>query len=188
MLLSPPDGEHRLWDVADRDAVGVVPGGQLGIGLATGDLDGDGAPELLASAPIAAPGLVSVARGPCAGDRAADAVEWTVSAADGQWAGYDLGVGDFDGDGAPDLALGAPEAGVSGAVYVFLGPPPGAYTVDQASLTLSTGTGADDDFGISLAIGDLDGDGRSDLVVGAPDDPTGAWMAGSATIFYAATL
>lgn len=58
----------------------------------------------------------------------------------------------------------------SGAVYVLRGPlPPGTTTLDDAVVQVRSGV-ADDDFGASLAAADVDGDGRADLLVGAPMD------------------
>jgi len=75
-------------------------------------------------------------------------------------------LGDIDGDGVPDFAVGAPGGGGSsnppaGHVYVYSG--------SSGSLLYTlTGTATGDSFGVSVAnAGDVNGDGKSDLVVGA---------------------
>ena len=77
--------------------------------------------------------------------------------------------GDFDGDGKPDLAVGAPggnrvridytSAHPGGSHVSYLHPAEHSYNYPMQ-------------FGYALAIGDFNNDGRSDLAVGAPDYTT----------------
>ena len=89
--------------------------------------------------------------------------------------GFSLdGGGDVDGDGLPDVVVGAPDApgagSSDGAIYVFYGPT-SAATEDKLH-SPSTGT---DDFGYAVAnAGDVDADGYDDVLIGAPNaDPLG---------------
>jgi uncharacterized protein (TIGR03437 family) len=96
----------------------------------------------------------------------------------GSHTGSSLAVGDVNGDGFADLAIGAPSGPASGAggVHIFFGRSTLGGTVDlarqQADANIK-GEAAGDLFGSSLAIGDINGDGRGDLIIGAPAaDPT----------------
>lgn len=82
-------------------------------------------------------------------------------------------VGDFNNDGKPDLAVGCSLADYSGradcgAVYLFYGPVNfGQLTSSDADVKIY-GESAGDFMGVSLACGDLNGDGVDDLAIGAP--------------------
>jgi hypothetical protein len=93
-------------------------------------------------------------------------------------------LGDLDGDGVVDIAVGAPlddEGGASqGAVWILFLQTDGTVRAQQ-KITSTTGFGGlapGDGFGSALApLGDLDGDGIVDLAVGAPGDVEGAvWL------------
>jgi len=92
---------------------------------------------------------------------------------------------DIDGDGIPDLAVGAPLRAVgafsaAGAVDVFRGGAAGT----PARWTTVQGEAADDWFGQSVAMGDLDGDGRAELIVGAPYNDRHGSAAGAVFIYH----
>ncbi len=90
-------------------------------------------------------------------------------------AGFAIASGDFDGDGNPDLAIGAPKkpdaSGASlGAVYLVSGEhvrSGGTFSLADAECVIM-GTSVGGEMGWSVATGDINGDGFVDLVAGAP--------------------
>jgi hypothetical protein len=89
--------------------------------------------------------------------------------------GSSLAVGDFNGDGRGDLAIGAPGRNDgAGEVFIIHGSASGlsdnVQRWKQDFLLLSNKSEAGDGFGAALATGDFNGDGRADLAVGAPSE------------------
>lgn len=174
---------------------GAVPGDPVageafGAALATGDLDGDGYDDLAIGAPGpgATAGAVVIVFGSRAGlDRSrTEIVTQGGNQPDLPEAGDEFGaalaIGDLDGDGTADLVIGAPGEDVpgardSGAVLFVPGTGRGLAATGTVIVQDGSGTeasGAGDAFGAALAIGDLDGDGTADLVIGVPGESLGA--------------
>jgi hypothetical protein len=171
-------------------AEGGQPDAALGTAVAgVGDLNGDGYADVAAGAPglndgLAGEGVVQVWLGGSSGPSASP--DW--SEAGGQeGAGFSSVAtgGDVNGDGYADLLAGTADwdgsQPNSGGAWLYLGGDSGpasagvwAYAPDQA----------DGAFGSSLALaGDVDGDGLSDLLVGAPGLDGASGGEGGALLF-----
>jgi len=106
--------------------------------------------------------------------------------------GAALVVGDFNGDGFDDLAVGVPGAHVSegsrtGGVHVFYGGLDGLTADEETYLLISGGAeeAGNGQGGAALAAGDFDGDGFDDLAIGMPGaDVDGKEAAGRIHVFY----
>ncbi|MCB0217511.1 MAG: FG-GAP repeat protein, partial [Chloroflexi bacterium] len=198
-------GAIWLWDGA-ADGIGrfkrpigpqPAPGSRLGRVLASGDFNADGMPDLAVAAPeqvvrgqngagrvFVLPGergLGAVTTGALGIDREPEEVPGDPLGREGL--GDALAMGDFNGDGHADLAIGAPgarpnELTGAGALLLVFGAPNDPETGDLTPLRYvelsrdieAIGSFAEQGagFGGSLAAADLDGDGFDDLVVGAP--------------------
>lgn len=103
------------------------------------------------------------------------------------------GLGDLDGDGIPDLAVGARAGGIEGAwrgaVWIFFLRRDGSIR-DHRRIAPATAAPhlellPEDEFGFGLAtIGDLDGDGIPELAVGARGDDDGGPSHGAVWILF----
>ena len=101
-------------------------------------------------------------------------------------------LGDLDGDGVVDLAVGAPNDDTGGfkrgAVHVlFLNSDGTVKSSTKIDSTSPNGPALQDDelFGRELTVlDDLDGDGVVDLAVGAPFDDTGGFNSGAVHILF----
>jgi len=101
--------------------------------------------------------------------------------------GTDVAVGDFDGDGIGDLAMGVPgEDGAEGVVQVLYGTETGLGTPRQQTWKQDENGLLDDSenndfFGFAVAAGNFNGDAFDDLAIGVPGEDASR---GSLRILY----
>ena len=154
---------------------GEAAGDQFGwLTKRIGDVDGDGGDDFVVTAPTHggdARGRIYVYSGRSGTEL------YRVTGAAGEQLGFSISpTDDVDGDGWPDLLVGAPAAG-RGVAYSISG-------ATGNRIQRLSGEAAADAFGDSVAgIDDLDGDGIGDLLVTAPQHDTAGSGAGRAYLY-----
>ncbi|RHX93260.1 hypothetical protein DLM76_14310 [Leptospira yasudae] len=158
---------------------GISASDSFGISMTTGDINADGYEDLIAASPGHSGNLgrVYVFHGGTTGISAASpatANQTLTGAIAGERFGTDVVLGDVNGDGFLDLATGAILFNTSmGRLHLFHF---SGGTISATASTLITGEAINDQFGTSTFL-DCNGDGFSDLVVGAQGNTNAAGRA-----------
>ncbi len=167
-------------------------GGHVGWSVSgAGDTNGDGYADVIVGTPFAFPAHVDVYLGYNLGvfTTAAFTAPATGTSTQSHWGLSVAGVGDINGDGFADVAVGAPwfdqdqAENKYGWVYVFYGSATG-LNFNFGSAMTSSPQQPNDSFGYSVAgAGDINGDGYADFVVGAPAYSNGQAGEGRAFVY-----
>ncbi|MED5371201.1 MAG: MopE-related protein [Myxococcota bacterium] len=203
-LNGPVTGTARVTDMADARFHGSA-GDEAGWGIASaGDVDGDGVVDFMVNAQRADSeggggneGAVYVITQDWSSQEDVSLDETWMringAAAEDRLAAVSGG-GDFNGDGHPDLVVGSrwhdSSGEDAGASWVLYGPfTGGTFSVEELPHTRIEGAAAGDGFGApGGSIGDLNGDGADELVIGGRWSDEAGEDAGAAYLFLGESL
>ena len=147
-------GLARLFDfrtATERVAVNPYPGFQGGIRVAAGDINGDGIDDLVTAPGPGSPPYIAAYSG-----ATGQLLGVILAYAPGFTGGTNIAVGDIDGDGHADIVVSF-DAGFYPVVEVFSG---ATGQMIRAFLAYPAGYMG----GVRVAVGDVNGDGRADIV------------------------
>ncbi len=192
LFFGPVSGSHLL-SASDATITGASNDDLAKVGCLAGDLDGDGSGDVIIGAvgsDAALPNAGAVFRMslPIAGAVSlADVSDLVTGETTGDNAGIPIPAGDLTGDGWDDLLVSvcyeSTGGGHSGAVYLVPGPLTGQSSLSSAWAKI-TGENASDLACQAAVVGDVDGDGFMDLLVGAPENDSTAANAGAAYLVF----
>jgi hypothetical protein len=168
---------------AARSFTGEGDADAFGVQLAVLDLDGDGYDDLVAGARSHDPdgveraGSTFVFYGPLSGDALATDADWTLQGETeyGRLGEALGGIGDFDGDSVPDFVSGShyfpafDDIDSPGLVHVYTHAGTGAESASEVAYLTVYGAERSISLGSSLVGVDIDGDGFSELLLGADE-------------------
>jgi disulfide bond formation protein DsbB len=200
---------NQMWHQNSPGILGICESDDnFGAALAVGDFDGDDYDDLAVGVEGESigthsnAGAVNILYGTTSGLSSTGNQMWHqnspgIPGVSQDWDGFgsSMAAGDFNGDGYDDLAIGVPGEDVgsvpgAGGVHLLYGSSsglsawgclfwhqnsPGVYGICEDW----------ENYGSTLAVGDLNGDGYADLIVGVKDESFGTIdYAGAVNVFY----
>jgi len=169
------------------------PGAQLGYAVSiVGDVNQDGYADIAIGAPIyqnngrTAEGVIFFYLGKASGVYADSRVRIESLQANAHFGASVSGAGDVNGDGRPDVIVGAPlydnDQTDEGAVFVYYGTSSGIPSGATANRILESGQ-AEAHLGTAVSLADVNKDSYADILAGAPEYDNGQTNEGAALVY-----
>jgi hypothetical protein len=181
-------GSNPMNTTADLTITGAAANDIFGYSVSgNGDVNGDGYSDVVSGAPLndaggSYSGSVYVYFGGATLDNTVDV---TLAGMTGENFGHSVSIqGDLNGDGYSDILAGAPNNGAvftdAGRTYVYYG----GSSVDNIRDVMFSGENSLDNLGFKVAYaGDVNGDGYTDILAGAPFNNAGGTAAGKVYLY-----
>ncbi|MBL4672468.1 MAG: FG-GAP repeat protein, partial [Arenicella sp.] len=182
-------GTVRVYSGANGSVLYERYGGrsqaQLGAAVSgAGDINNDGVPDFIAGSPRDSNnGSDSGSARAYSGSDGTLLFQMLGDAAGDYFGSSVSGIGDANGDGYADLVIGAPQTYLSANGYAKV-----ISGLDGRALHLVHGDSLYDKLGTSVSgVGDIDQDGYTEIIVGAPEDDNNGSDSGSVRVYSIAT-
>ena len=199
--MSLSDADYKFSAVRSNQHIGQTV-------ASAGDIDGDDLADIMIHARKATSGHhngeVYIFRSASLAEPTDSRIEMQVNTADYTLTGEATddyfgramaSAGDIDGDGLDDVIFGAygnDEAGSNaGMTYIMLGSDmteSGSISLSEASYRIAGAYGSEQSGYSVSGGGDIDGDGRSDVLIGAYSNPDGGMYAGAVYVLFGSSF
>ena len=181
--------EEKIFTLFGTVTASTDSGAETGYSVSSGDINGDGTPDIIIGSPNTRAGDKDKNKGGkvyClyGKNKMNDALSVNdseiifshKSSSEKDWLGHTIAAGDINGDGVSDLLIGAPfMRDRSGAVFVVFGKEglSGESDIKEMADIFIYGANKRNMAGYSVAIGDINSDGFADIIIGAPSSDKG---------------
>mgnify|MGYP001559265909 CR=1 FL=1 len=181
--------EEKVFTLFGTLKASTGSGAETGYSVSSGDINGDGTPDIIIGSPNTRAGDEDKNKGgkvyclygknkmnDALSVNDSELILYNKSSSEKDWLGHTITAGDINGDGISDLLIGAPFMGEkSGAVFVIFGRDgiSGEKDITEIADISIYGANKGDMAGYSIAIGDINKDGFADIIIGAPGSDKG---------------
>ena len=190
-LTGLSDLESQTFTAGDSLGFNTQSGVQMGLGLASGDFNGDQFSDLAIGGPMniddggVNAGAVVILAGSASGLQITGLPAIQNESVAGE-SGAVISSGDINGDQFDDIVVSSPNRGANGEVDVYFGSADGITTAGSQILVQNDVIGSAASFGSSSIVADFNNDAFDDVAIGIPNGSASSdpGMEGMIDIYY----